>query len=237
LGGYAAAGGQVAWGRLYRSGDLADLPEETRAALEARRIRTIVDFRAPDERARVPDGAIATVRQNRSLPIDAGNIIDFYQARNAGDAERLMEELYRRLPGVVIPPYRALFRLLEARENAPLLFHCSAGKDRTGLAAALILTALGVDRETIIEDYLLSAECLRGKYDAFVADNPASEPFMTVRRNFITAALKAIDTGSGGMDYYLRKTLGVDVETLRDLYVEPAAGGGGRDGGFNAGSF
>jgi protein-tyrosine phosphatase len=230
LGGYAAAGGPVKWGLLYRAGDLAALPDETRAALEARNIRTIVDFRDADERRHEPDDELATVRKSYVLSINAGSIINFYGARNPGDAEAAMEELYRKLPQAAAPQYRTLFRLLRDRENAPLLFHCSAGKDRTGLAGALILSALGVDRETVIADYLLSGECLRGKYDAFIAEYPASAPFMTVRRNFITAALEAIDSGPGGMEHYLRETLEAEIEALRNQYIE-------LDGGSNAGSF
>jgi protein-tyrosine phosphatase len=238
LGGYPAAGGRVKWGLLYRSGDLANLATESRADLEARRIRTIVDFREDEERRRLPDGKIATVRESVPLPIKTGSLIDFYDARDAADAEGKMECLYGKMPSAVIEQYRILFRLLADREKPPLLFHCSAGKDRTGLAAALILSALGVDREAVIQDYLLSAECLRGKYDAFLEENPSAEPFMTVRRNFISAALEAIDRGMGGMDHYLRETLGADIEGLRRLYLEPAAGeGGSSPGGFNAGSF
>jgi protein-tyrosine phosphatase len=229
LGGYAGAGGRVTWGLIYRSGDLARLPAETGAALEARNIKTIVDFRDDEERRYAPDGEIATVRNRHILSISAGSIINFAGARNVGDAEILMEALYQKLPEAVIPPYRVLFQLLRDKENAPLLFHCSAGKDRTGLAAALILSALGVERETIIADYLLSAECLKGKYDGFIDKNPESEPFMTVRRNFIAAALRTIDEDMGGMDRYLRETLGADIDALRNIYLEPYEGAERRD--------
>jgi protein-tyrosine phosphatase len=229
LGGLPADGGQVKWGLLYRSGDLGYLTGETRAELEARNIKTIVDFRDTRERDAMPDGEIATVQNRCDLSISAGSIVDFYEVLNVADAENMMEELYRKMPAAATLQYRAFFALLQAQKNLPLLFHCSAGKDRTGIAAALILSALGVDRNIIIDDYLLSAEGLRGKYDDFIARNPASEPFMTVRRNFIEAALNAIDGGPGGMDRYLREDLGADVKTLKNLYIE--------FGGSNAGSF
>ena len=196
---------------------------EARAALEARGIRTVVDFRDQEERDLAPDGELATVREICAFSLRPGTIVDFYAANTVAEAEANMETLYRLLPSAGIAQYRAFFALLADREKAPLLFHCSAGKDRTGLAAALILAALGAARETIIEDYCLSAPCLAGKYDHVIARHPAAEPYMTVRRNFIMNALHVIDTEMGGMDHYLVETLGAVPAVLRELYVEPVA--------------
>lgn len=69
-----------------------------------------------------------------------------------------MEEVYAYIIRNMQDVYKEFFSILSEKENAPLLFHCSAGKDRTGIAAALLLLALGVDRETVTEDYMLSAE-------------------------------------------------------------------------------
>jgi protein-tyrosine phosphatase len=221
LGGYAVRGGTVKWGLLYRAGDFPGLLPEAKAELEARDIRTIVDFRDQEERDLNPDSSLATVRETCALSLRTGAIVDFFGAKTVAEAEANMETLYRRLPAAGIDQYRTLFALLADREKVPLLFHCSAGKDRTGLAAALILAALGAARETIIEDYCLSAPCLAGKYDAIIARYPAAEPYMTVRRNFIMSALHVIDTGMGGMERYLVETLGAAPAVLRELYVEP----------------
>jgi protein-tyrosine phosphatase len=219
LGGYAAGERQVKWGRLYRSGDLGGLSDQARRALEARRIRTIVDFRDESEREHSPDGDISTVKQNHPLPIDAGNIIDLSAVGRGVDGETLMAKLYQALADKARPQYRAFFSILAGEENAPLLFHCSAGKDRTGLGAALLLSALGVDREIILQDYLLSGTCLEGKYAEWLSANPHLEPVMSVRPGYLLAALSLIDRDLGGMEAYLRD-LGADIKTLRRLYTE-----------------
>jgi Protein tyrosine/serine phosphatase len=113
------------------------------------------------------------------------------------------------------------FQTLANPANAPLLFNCSAGKDRTGIAAALVLSTLGVDRETVFTDYLLSEVHLKEKYKSQIEEDPASEPFFTVQRNFLEAAFDEIDTRYGGMESYLRKQLKVDTELLRELYTVP----------------
>jgi protein-tyrosine phosphatase len=132
----------------------------------------------------------------------------------------MMEELYRVLVDEARPAYRQLFRLLTEIRNSPLLLHCSAGKDRTGLAAALILFALGTDRGTIYEDYCLSGACLKDKYAADFAATPHLEPLMTVHRSYLDAAFERIDGNYGGPENYLRRELGADIEGLREMYTE-----------------
>jgi protein-tyrosine phosphatase len=219
LGGYPLKGGRrVKWGILYRAGDLAPLSPDGRETLEKRNLKTIVDFRDQEERDLAPDGTIATVTHTRWLPIDAGNTTDLTGAGSGGEA--MMETLYRILAEYARSQYREFFAILSNPTNTPLLFHCAAGKDRTGLGAALILSALGAGRETIMEDYLLSRECLKGKYRARVAKKPSLEPLMTVRRSYLEAAFDTIDRNYGGMDRYLRDELGADSGLLRDLYTE-----------------
>jgi protein-tyrosine phosphatase len=100
-----------------------------------------------------------------------------------------------------------------------LLFHCSAGKDRTGLASALILHALGADRETVMEDYLASAEHLRKHYTPYLETKPYMVPYMTVREEYLLTALAEIEK-HGGLDRYISHELKADTEHLRDLYTE-----------------
>jgi protein-tyrosine phosphatase len=116
--------------------------------------------------------------------------------------------------------YKAFFQLLMDEKNTPLLFHCSAGKDRTGFGAALFLASLGVDKETIIQDYLLSKKYIEEKYSGFVAKNPVLEPLMTVKREYIEAALDLIDKEYGGMGNYLSHYLEVDTLKMRKIYTE-----------------
>jgi protein-tyrosine phosphatase len=221
LGGYPLKGGrQVKWGLLYRGGDFDGLSPEDRELLEKRNIKTIVDFRDKEEQTLAPDGAIGTVTSIRWLPIDAGSILDMTRISTNSEGEAVMEKLYRILAEYARSQYGEFFALLSNSANPPLLFHCSAGKDRTGLAAALVLSALGAGRETIIADYLLSEECLKGKYQTWIASNPGQEPLMSVRRSYLEAAFDTIDRIYGGMDRYLRDELGADPELLREMYTE-----------------
>ncbi len=118
------------------------------------------------------------------------------------------------------PQYTEFFKILQGGNNAPLLSHCSAGKDRAGFAAALFLSSLGVDRETVIGDYMLSAQYLKGKYDKEIQAHPELEPLLTVKREYIEAALNTIDKEYGGMENYLTNNLGVDLGKMRELYAK-----------------
>ncbi|MDR2370949.1 MAG: tyrosine-protein phosphatase [Treponema sp.] len=239
LGGYPAAGGRsVRWNLLYRAGDLNNPSRGDGALIKERRLAVIVDFRSEAEICETPD--MVAAGRKAELPIDAGNILTLCRLKASGfwagsfanshsesaklhacvsTGEAVMEELYRRLAEEARPQYREFFAILAEKGNAPVLFHCSAGKDRTGLAAALVLSALGVDREIIYRDYLLSAECLAGKYRALIEAEPDIEPFMSVRRSYLEAAFAYIDECCGGVERYLETELGADSVLLRDLYT------------------
>ncbi|MDR1930289.1 MAG: tyrosine-protein phosphatase [Treponema sp.] len=223
-----AAGGskQVKRGLLYRSGELAVHTDRDRRILEELGIKTVVDFRSEEEKKISPEVMPGTVRRLEELPIDAGNLMGtlysaeegWTYASTASGAVADMEKLYTALPQEALEKYRVLFSLLADPENAPLLFHCSAGKDRTGLAAALVLHALGADRETVMEDYLLSALCLRERLLSPGVD-PRAVPYWTVQESYLRAAFVKIED-YGGMDRYIAGELGADVEHLRKLYTE-----------------
>jgi protein-tyrosine phosphatase len=163
LGGYETEDGRrVRWGRIFRSGAMARLTPSDYSYISTLGIRVVCDFRSRAERADEPtrwladpaprflawDGAI----QEDESPLSAALKADDSSQEMVREA---MAELYRYLPYVFAGRYRDLFEILESGE-APLAFHCSAGKDRAGVAAALLLTALGVPRETVIEDYAMS---------------------------------------------------------------------------------
>ena len=131
----------------------------------------------------------------------------------------LMITMYKDIINHLHPIYRRFFDLLQ-HSQVPVLFHCTAGKDRTGIASALILTALGVDKTTIISDYLLTNDCLTGKYDNLRQYGRFVEFFETVRVEYLEAAFSEIDKNFGGMDSYLKNQLAVDVDLLRTMYLE-----------------
>ena len=162
LGGYKTTDGRrVKWGRLYRSGSMAYLTANDYDYLSSLGVSVICDFRSRDERASGPTnwaaGDIDFVTWDYSFeealaPLRGLFALDVVTEESARD---VMRALVSDLPTLHADKYAKMFDRLAAGD-APLAFHCSAGKDRTGAAAALLLTVLGVPRETIYEDYLLS---------------------------------------------------------------------------------
>lgn len=160
IGGYVGLDGRrVRWGRVYRSGTLADLSDSGVATLAALDIRIACDLRTDNEAAEFPDRLPptttgwhtpmgGTVSRTRRLLL-------LLLKRN-----RLREVLQEAYTHVMIDQngriFGALFRELADPDHLPLLIHCTAGKDRTGVAVALLLASLGVDDETIAADYSLS---------------------------------------------------------------------------------
>ena len=223
LGGYPAADGKrVKWGRVFRSDDLYDLSDEGLSTVEKLGIRLVADFRTRQEALLSPDRLPSTVRKSVNLAIDAGRLMSQYydETLNARKSRGIMISVYRALATDFQPVFRDFFALLANPDNIPLLFHCTAGKDRTGFAAALFLTALGVDRKTVMADYLLSVDCLREKYVEGVDYNDATKPLFQVEAEFLQAAFDIIDSRYGGAPAYLRDRLSVDIDALRREFTE-----------------
>ncbi|MER7751046.1 tyrosine-protein phosphatase [Kitasatospora sp. NPDC097643] len=145
-----------------------------------------------------------------------------------GRAAAMMTGLYRWFvtDPVARERFAVVLRLLAAPDGPPLLFHCSAGKDRTGWAAALLLTALGVDRETVLADYLLtnerSAPVVGRVMDDFGTRGLMREPelLLPVFRadpRYLEAAFEEVEAGWSGFDAFWRDGLGLDDEVLAGL--------------------
>lgn len=244
LGGYLTSDGRrVRSGLIYRSGSMHWLTVEDFMALGQRGVRTVVDFRDSRERAAEPvtwPEAVAPLVLVSDDP-STGNAQFFGELMRPGmdgpGAQALMARFYRDIPTRYAPHYRQLFAQLLG-ERTPLVFNCSAGKDRTGIAAALLLTALGVPRETVIDDYLLSNITFNPAIAATggAAEDPQMAFFralprdvigalMGVDRSYIENAFAAIEARPGGLEAYYRDELGLDaaaIERLRTLYLEPA---------------
>ena len=236
LGGYRTRDGRtVRWGMLFRSGAMNELTPADFAYLGRLGIRTVCDFRSTDERTAAPvrwPGNVSPKVFGDDYRMDMAGI-DFRGAGNwtAEQARAAMTATYPRMLDSLNSQYRRMFAQLLAG-NAPLAFNCSAGKDRTGVASALILTALNVPRETVIEDYLLSNRYFNPK-KAMVGDSATlkmwqqvppvvAQAFMGVDRSYIEAVFKVMDAHPGGTDGYLRDKLGLDraaLTQLRRLYT------------------
>jgi protein tyrosine/serine phosphatase len=157
LGGLPGAGGRsVQYGRLYRSDSLHRLTDEEGEKLTALGVRTVLDLRRPNEIAR--DGRIP------ELPgLEYYNLHPVHREWNPGlyderaGAHRYLADRYLDMAEEGIEGFGAALRLIADAERAPLIMHCFAGKDRTGVLAALVLALLGVDNADIATDYAASA--------------------------------------------------------------------------------
>jgi len=227
LGGYVGHGGRtVVWRRIFRSDHLADLTATDAAAVAALGLARVCDFRGVAERAplacKLPGVAV------HSLPVEP-TVLKAIQARmeagqplTASDTVGLMQQTYRAFVHDNAPRFAALFgHLLE--HDAPLVFHCTAGKDRTGFAAALILLALGVSRPVVMQDYLLSNDFYPVPHaPATQAPQEVLSVLWGVQADFLQAAWDAVDADFGGVTHYLEQALGLGPQQqarLAELYL------------------
>jgi len=213
LGGYPASDGRmVRWRQIFRSNHLGHLSKADIAALRQLGVRSAFDFRGREERAAALCG-IADIAVH-SLPIEP-TVVAALRARlaagrlTAEDALEIMRESYRNYVRHSSDSFRKLFaHLLE--DHAPLVVHCTAGKDRTGFACALILHALGVPDDVIMDDYLLTNSFYR-RDPAAGSDLPddVGDAIGSVQSSFLAAGFEAVQTGYGGLDAYLKDGLGI----------------------------
>lgn len=218
-------GGNVRRGVYFRSNEL-QLTHEDAESLAGLGITHIHDLRGQMEVDAHPDVAVpgATWHHVEVTGIPTEMVSGL---ADAAAAERVMREVYDAF--VRSPQARDSYRRLLtdlATEPLPQLFHCTAGKDRTGWAAVLLLEIAHVERETIVADYLLTNEvssATRAKYLALIGEHLGAdkvavyEPTMVVEESFLQAAYDAVDELYGSIDGYLRDGLGLDDETIGAL--------------------
>lgn len=220
LGGYRGASGKkVIRGKLLRTDEPASLSEKDMRALSDIALVTIIDFRSIKEQQDKPDKLPESIRRYYFLPITPGRLSDL---KDAGIDENLMIRVYRELvtDKEAIAQYTEFFRILQKDGTAPLAFHCAAGKDRTGVAAALILYSLGVDDTTIMKDYLLSASYIHKKYVDILKKKPAYAPLLTVKPEYLQAAIDTIRKQHGSVENYLEKVLEVNISRMQEKYLQ-----------------
>ncbi|MDE0496484.1 MAG: tyrosine-protein phosphatase [Acidimicrobiaceae bacterium] len=165
LGGYPAAGGRhVRMGALFRSDRLSTLTLDDLEELGSRGIRTVIDFRAGPEMERDRSRLWPGVTSHISLPVgdtvdgDISMVDQIFEGRLRSVSEDDMAGLYLQMIGTYGERFARLVAMAADVDHLPMLFHCTAGKDRSGIASALLLEALGVDREAVLDDYCLSNE-------------------------------------------------------------------------------
>lgn len=220
---------RVRWRRLFRSDHLAGLHPKDHDALSQLKVSRAFDFRGVIERAQARY-QVPGVEQI-SLAIEPAVVQRMQDVAAAGQTltgpivTELMKDLYRGLVSQPANPFARLFEhLLEVDE--PAVFHCTAGKDRTGLAAALILEALGVSRSDIMQDYLLTNQLYRHPIpENSKTPAEALAVLWTVQAGFLEAAWDTIDQVHGGLETYLRDHLRVSAQArdaLQQRYLEMA---------------
>ena len=214
LGGYPGKDGRlVRWRQIFRSNHLGHLTEADAVVLRSLGVRSAFDFRGTEERA----SALCGIREIEvhSLPVEPTVVASLRAIMNSGTtlsrdhALEVMRDSYRNYVQQNTPRFRTLFaHLLEDR--APLVIHCTAGKDRTGFACALILHTLGVADDVISEDYLLTNRFYR-RDPNHSSDLPehVKQVLGSVQPSFLGAAFEAINTDYGDLETDLRDGLGL----------------------------
>ncbi|MBV9565376.1 MAG: tyrosine-protein phosphatase [Bradyrhizobium sp.] len=235
LGGYETGDGRRVRHRLlYRSGTMADLTEADVKRLTGLGIVCICDLRTTSERTRHPTSWHDPAKV-RMIAQDYDHSEGSLATLTTGDAQAVrqrMISLYRTLHEEQRAGFAELFARLVQGE-LPLLFNCAAGKDRTGIAAALVLSALGVPRNTVIGEYVLSDRYAEPLFDLLCRNprygldaNSPRESWLPMTRaypEYIETMLDAVTERHGSIESYLAEELGIDgaaVERLRDNLLE-----------------
>jgi protein-tyrosine phosphatase len=239
-------GRRVRTGRIYRSGHLASASDSDLESLARLGVRVVIDFRGPVDIAHEGEDRLPPGAERVSLPMfDAATTDDVRRLFAGGDPEairerfgdgRAFEVMKRGAVHLVTHPERCdqfgrMVRRLAEPDGTPALIHCSAGKDRTGWAASLVLLTLGVDEGEVIAHYLESnahapyrSTAMNRMRDAGI-DPEIIVPFITVHEDYVRASLAALEETWGGLDGYLRDALCVDDEVVaafRRAMLEPA---------------
>ncbi len=228
FGGYDTEDGRrVKWGYLFRSGQMARLRDPDLNLMDDLQLDLVCDFRRASEQesepSRMPEGTKTQVVGVSITPGSFGNSID--SISSVKDMFEFMVDINKGFALEQQAQYSSMFKHMLSTGQGRTLIHCTAGKDRTGFGAAIILLALGVPREQVMEDYLLTAEYfnlekevgrIAKKYD--LGMNPdAVRPMLEVHPEYLQAALDAIDENYPSIDAYLQQHLGLDVESREKL--------------------
>lgn len=245
LGGYRTIDGKyVRWGRAFRSNNLAGLTAGDYKFLESIHLKVVCDVRTQFERTRQPTKWLGPEPDFLLAPIGdeamIRNTSSMFDLKNAAATQSsLVSETrgYEQFIAEYAGQYDKVFHRMASGE-LPLMFHCSAGRDRTGTFAALLLNMLGVPRETVVQDYLLTGKYLLSdaNLETMASDiqksmglvtrpHPASlKARLVMKREVIESTFRVIDERYGSFDAYRRNQLHLsdeEREKIRSLMLEP----------------
>jgi len=194
LGGFrTASGGTVKRGLIFRSDELSSLTGIGVMKLGELGVKTIIDFRSRSEVERVGENPLKGIG-TLELSLDCGNLESVMDTVNETTGPKIMKLVNRSLVRENTEVFREFFSLLASRENLPLLFHCAAGKDRTGFAAAMFLSSLGVSRGDIMNDYMLSTY---GAGSVVLKEVPPNSTVVGMRAKIVKINGKKVCEGCG----------------------------------------
>lgn len=229
LGGYEAADGRtVKWRRIFRSDTLAGLSDNDIREVERLGVVAACDLRYGDERRNEPSRLLShPTIEVLELGFDerpGESFLDSLQAfEDAADAARdYLLDNYRQYPFMYAPAYRHIFdRLLDGDR---IVIHCTAGKDRAGLASAMVLTVLGVAPDTVLSDYLLTNQ----HWDRGGRERPGMDPdtvamIFSAREDYFQSAFNAISDRYDTLEDYLQREIGLSPDEraqLQHMYLE-----------------
>jgi len=218
---------------LYRSASLASLMPEGRVRLQGMNIRAMIDLRMTAERGQDQNNWLSVSgmgywARDYQLGGDDASLARIFSAPSKLTAETvraMMTQGYRSMPNELAPQFRELFARLIVGGKGAVVVNCTAGKDRTGIGTALVLTALGVPYETVREDYLLSNTALgmdsvQHAISPQLADLPPEvvQPLVGVEGAYLDAAFAQLKVDYGSIEAYLETELGIgsaEIATLK----------------------
>lgn len=233
MGGYKTIDGRnVKYGLFYRSAELTGMTEKDKDLIKTLGIKYIYDYRDVSEAQVKPDPIIKGV-VNERIPA----ISEEAQAPVHSIEELVKSDFFKNMNGEGLTDfygkmainnlsYKRLFEVIQEPGNLGILHHCAAGKDRTGVGAALILSALGVPKETVMEDYLITNETMKefnemikANVSAYFTDKDLMkfDGMMAAKEEYLHAVFTVIEETYGHMDVYFEKELNLTMEKRTNL--------------------
>jgi len=244
LGGYKTRDGRrVKWGHIFRSEELAELTEKDKQFLLRSGLQLIYDHRSDIEVSRKPDPAlngtryvhVPVLQDSPGITFDMVKFIQAAESGQFGSATDFMSNLTveMAITESCIPAFATFFKTILDQANHPLVHHCTAGKDRTGFASALLLLALGVPESIVLDDYELSTVYRRDANQKMLTmlgallNNPQTIEFigtmLEVRREYLIMTLNAIKQRYGTLDTYFEQCMQLthnDRLRLQEILLE-----------------
>ena len=237
LGGYKTTDGKsVKWGMLYRSDKLSDISDTDQAYLQDLGIKKIIDFRSKEEKEEDPD-IIPKGIDYIEMPISVdgamrSKIEAVLKGETNKDVKSFLIDANKEFVSNYTDVYEDFLRNL-IDDDGPALFHCTAGKDRAGFAAAITLIALGVSKEDVINDYMKTNQFTKERIEEIIGqielmtlyqtDAEILRPLLGVEREYIETAFQTAEEKYGSLENFIRDGLNIsdkDIQKLRNKFIE-----------------